>query len=159
MVFPTKGSELSYVRGGQTHTIALNDIAFPEREYEFEVPGEGELTALTFFPMERPFVTTPIVVDVIDAQGAEHRLAIRGNFRHDSFGNWLFARGRPVVAAKRVAVAAPVRVRVRFEFVLYGPEATVAERSRIGRAPRRRSTTPAPRTCGGTASGRRRSKP
>ena len=134
MILPTRGSEIAYTRGGVDYSVALNDITHPGSEFEFKLDGDGTLTALRFFPMERPFVTTPVVIDVISVDGTEHRIAVRGNHRHDTFGNWIFDRGRPVVESKkRLDIADVKSVRVRFEFLLYGPEVGIAKRSRMGR--------------------------
>lgn len=119
-VFPLEGPRLVLRRGGASHALALDDVASPRFEAEWELPGEGPVEAVELRAGSLPLVLAPARIELVDARGRALPVELAGA-RRDRFGNWVFESETGACSAV-LHVPDAERLRVRGEILLAGPE-------------------------------------
>jgi hypothetical protein len=129
--YPRRGTRLEIRRDDGWHDVPFDDVTQAQCHLDFELPGSGVLRAVRLRLGDPPYVTSPVEASVVDSHGRQAPLPLPGSYQVDRFGNWLFCSRGATCSAVGLEFADALRLVVRFEYLLIGPEAWV-----VGNVPR-----------------------
>jgi glycosyltransferase involved in cell wall biosynthesis len=124
--YPVRRAGVVIERVDGKQTIELDDLVQARVDLDIELPGAGRITALRVFPGAAPFVTSPIVAELLNNDGGRWPLELRGCHAVDRYGNWCFIQRDAAVTAMVPEGFAAARLRLRWEYLLLGTEALVS---------------------------------
>lgn len=124
--YPRRGTKLEVIRDDGLHTIGFDDVVGAVVDVKLELPGEGAVRGIRLCPGDVPFVTSPIVIELLDSDGNVRPITWGSLVEVDRFGNWLFEGQGATVSVADLDESSAVHLRLRFEYLLVGPEAHIA---------------------------------
>lgn len=126
--YPVRWGGVTLDRASGRQSLPWPEEVGPVVDRTLSIPAGDAVQGIELKLAFPPFLTTPVQVDCIDADGRSHAVTLTGDHDVDAYGNWLFGRGGTLRATPAPG-ALPTQLRIRFEFVLVGPEALVAAAS------------------------------